>query len=351
MTSKFHHAWPLATLFAVAALTPACSPPSSGKPPVNGSPDLASITWRRSDMHKDDALILRPDGTYSLNEHGIYGGPPGTPPSHDQIENTTGHWHAAWNSVLYLDKSNPKQPGWEGYVRVFRRGAACGFTTVASRDKLDGDDTPDHFVQIPDGHFLYFRDIAPFSDEADASATIGNAHVDLPNNTPADVLPQIKRSLPPGWTLTPFGNSLVVARDQLLTLTNGINIGPSDSDRFNATVDERYVLILRFAPSITPRHVEALQSANAALDTRLEQMQKNLRDIDQKFYSYVPDTPDQQRRVTEYEAVKATRQPVPQYYTATNAVFVSDSLGWGWSRPDPDIDRVKNSILALFEKF
>lgn len=353
----------LAGCCAPAGNQPAPRPAAPTSQPAT-QPALGAITWRHIGLHRNDELILRPDGTFALVERGIYhrdeGSPPRTPVSYTETSESAGRWQPAMGDVLLLVKIRAGQATARNrFIRVFRRGDSYGFNTVASREpRLRSDDDPTAWLALPGTQFVCFRDLAHYSDEQDISALLGVRPFVPSPGIPADLAGRVRAQLPAGWSATEMGDALVVARDAPIQLVSTIGMpgraaGDVEPDLFNYTVDGRYVLILRLGELLTPQQVRGLRAEDSALDRRLEEMREGLRDISHRFGSYLPRTAEQKRRVDAYNQAKSGRNPVPQYHTLRHAVFVTDSVGWSDSivSGEQEITEIKQKVLAILQPY
>ena len=328
---------------------------------------IGAITWRHIGLHHNDELTLRPDGTYTLLERGTYHRNDGLsasstarPISYTETCTSTGRWRPIMSDILLLVKDKSGQmPGWNGYVRVFRRGDLYGFGTVASREsQINSDDNPIDWLELSNRRFIYLRDMAHYSDEQDISGLLGVKPYTPSTEVPSELTAKVRAQLPKGWSTTETGNALIVARDEPIQLVSRINMpghamGDPEPDHFNETVDRHYAIILRFGELYTPEQVRGLQAANTALDRRLDEMRNAMHDINHKFDSYLPSTDEQKRCVEAYKQAKASRKSVPNYHTQKNAVFVTDSVGWTetiTSRKQ-EIAEVKQKVLGVLQAY
>lgn len=327
-------------------------------------PGLGAITWHHVGLHHNDEITLRPDGSYTLVERGTYhrdeGSPAPTAASYTETDESAGRWRPVMGNVLLLARNGAGQAAARNrLLRVFGRGDSYGFDTVASRRAgLDSRDDPAAWLALPDGQFAYLRDLARYSDEQDISALLGVKPFASSTAIPADLTASVRTQLPTGWSTTTIGNALVVARDAPIHDVGGVNMpgrqaDDGEVDLFNDTVDYRYALILRLGELLTPEQVRRLTAENEALDRRLEEMREGLRDISHKFDSYLPGTDEQKRRVAAYEQAKGGRKPVPQYYTARNAVYVAESVGRGDSivNGKEEVTDVRQKILGVLQLY
>jgi hypothetical protein len=160
------------------------------------------------------------------------------------------------------------------------------------------------------------------------------------SGVPAEAVERVKKVAPKGWAVSASEEAITIRRDKKVGVynPNGRDVA-LDNKPTPADWTEGYEIVLWFRPAIGREEYDRLAKVNAEIDTKMEKLRNGMRaaKIAHKFDSWLPDTPEQKKLVTEYRAAQLLMPThrLPDLYTESYSIEVEDSLGHFMVVADP----------------
>ncbi len=179
---------------------------------------------------------------------------------------------------------------------------------------------------------------------------------------PAEEAARVKAVVPEGWTVAAEGDTLKVRRDRKVELYNNVNLPPGGQDEIREHVKghtwkEPFEIRLRFAPRMGVEERERLRVENDKAAIALRKQEEALSGITHKFGEYLPNTPEEKKRVEDYDkARKALRfRELPRFHTDRHSLYARTSPDFGAGFLDEEVGqecrRVEAKVFALYTAY
>jgi hypothetical protein len=173
---------------------------------------------------------------------------------------------------------------------------------------------------------------------------------------------RIRSLLPPGWSVTTDGDSILVARDQPVTWSPDVPNGPGFASDADATAYAQahaspgpYVLKFTFEPFIPFDEYARLRAVNVAAEKRKDTLQSQIRDLPHMGDSYIADTPEQAARLAAYHQALAqlSFNPLPDFYCSNYSVtlWTPDKYSRVLGPAGDECLLVKSVLINLFTPY
>ncbi len=312
---------------------------------------LNSVAWINTGRHHTSTLRLKSDSTYELNETQRY-----------EKETTTtrrGKWSVLSQSLalVALDAKHG--------VRIFQTNANTTkgrYERVALRQQqLRADDRPADWLEVAKDRYALLRHLAKHAGEVMVvplprpEAEV----IDLERLTvPVSIQRQVSPLVQTGWHSEVLGNAVLVTRNKKVEIYLTVNLPTSrveDLRKRKMTIDERYVIMLRVGPRVSLEEYRKKKVANAETAKKMIALGKTMRHIGHKFDSYLPSTPEERKLVEQYEELKKSRHDLPDGYSETHSIWISESTGWSCAFADEAVGKecreVRGTIADLFRSY